>query len=413
MASLRLPAVLVVAIGAALLAPAPADGAVTITTSPRLKPRFDRGSPDYVVRCNPGTPVRFAVSASDGDTVAVGNGAKRGGDFTADASLEPGAAVELRVSSAGRSSTHHVRCLPLDFPTWTVHRRRKPQSQWYVLTPVGRYSAGYVAVFDARGVPVWWMHSSWYAPWDGKLMRSGNLMWSRIFGTDFGLDPRGGWEEHRLDGRIVRTLQTKGTPILYLDRPDGVGEDRQRRTLDFAQRLNRRHSEHTPAAAAELDARIAAYELAFKMQSAAPESESGPATKERRGAKLAKDRGILPDKVNGLARIDMATGEIQRWHESHVPTNGAVVATAMAGYDGHRAWVYYLGVDPGHLRRGYGRRLLDEVERLLRPLGCPKINLQVRNTNHEVIAFYQRIGYAIDEVTSLGKRLERDDAAPT
>ena len=217
MTSLRLPAVLVVAIAAALLAPAPAGGAISITTNPGLKPRFDRGSPDYVVRCNPGTPVRFAVSASDGDTVAVGNGAKRGGDFTADASLEPGAAVELRVSSAGRSSTHHVRCLPLDFPTWTVHRHRKPQSQWYVLTPVGRYSAGYVAVFDARGVPVWWMHSSWYAPWDGKLMRSGNLMWSRIFGTDFGLDPRGGWEEHRLDGRIVRTLQTKGTPTDFHD----------------------------------------------------------------------------------------------------------------------------------------------------------------------------------------------------
>src|SRR5207237_1583302 len=68
------------------------------------------------------------------------------------------------------------------------------------------------------------------------------------------------------------TLQTKGTPILYLDRPDGVGEDRQRQTLDFAQRLNRRHSANNPAVAAELDARIATYELAFKMQAAAPEA---------------------------------------------------------------------------------------------------------------------------------------------
>ena len=66
----------------------------------------------------------------------------------------------------------------------------------------------------------------------------------------------------------------------------------------------------------------------LEMQSAAPQSESGPATRERRGAKLATDRGILPDAVNGLARIDMATGEIQRWHTSRVPTNGAVVATA-------------------------------------------------------------------------------------
>jgi hypothetical protein len=68
------------------------------------------------------------------------------------------------------------------------------------------------------------------------------------------------------------TLQTKGTPILYLDKPAGVTEKSQRETLDFTQRLNRRHSGETPAAAAELDARIAAYELAFKMQAAAPEA---------------------------------------------------------------------------------------------------------------------------------------------
>jgi uncharacterized protein (DUF1501 family) len=68
------------------------------------------------------------------------------------------------------------------------------------------------------------------------------------------------------------TLQTEGTPILYLDRPDGVSEQRQRQTLDLSQRLNRKHSERTPAAAGELDARIAAYELAFKMQAAAPEA---------------------------------------------------------------------------------------------------------------------------------------------
>ena len=80
--------------------------------------------------------------------------------------------MPVRVVANGTGSTHHVRCLPLDFPTWTVDRHRRPESQFYVLTPVGRHSDGYVAVFDARGVPVWWIHSSWYAPWDGKLMAS-------------------------------------------------------------------------------------------------------------------------------------------------------------------------------------------------------------------------------------------------
>lgn len=49
-----------------------------------------------------------------------------------------------------------------------------------------------------------------------------------------------------------------------------------------------------------------------------------------------------------------------------------------------------------------------EAERLLRAAGCPKINLQVRSTNTEVLAFYKAIGFAVDEVVSLGKRLESD-----
>ena len=45
---------------------------------------------------------------------------------------------------------------------------------------------------------------------------------------------------------------------------------------------------------------------------------------------------------------------------------------------------------------------------MLRAVGCPKINLQVRTTNAGVIEFYRRLGYAVDEVASLGKRLETD-----
>src|SRR5687767_14176741 len=87
---------------------------------------------------------------------------------------------------------------------------------------------------------------------------------------------------------------------------------------------------------------------------------------------------------------------------------GAVVATAMVGYDGHRGWVYYLGVDPAHQRKGYGRLMMERAEGLLGAEGCPKINLQVRTSNEAVIAFYRRLGYAVEEVAGLGKRLEHD-----
>jgi ribosomal protein S18 acetylase RimI-like enzyme len=92
--------------------------------------------------------------------------------------------------------------------------------------------------------------------------------------------------------------------------------------------------------------------------------------------------------------------------------DGAIVATAMAGYEGHRGWVSYLAVAPAQRRRGLGRAIMAEVERLLREAGCPKINLQVRTSNAEVIAFYRRIGFELDDVVSLGKRLERDGPGP-
>jgi ribosomal protein S18 acetylase RimI-like enzyme len=88
--------------------------------------------------------------------------------------------------------------------------------------------------------------------------------------------------------------------------------------------------------------------------------------------------------------------------------DGRLVATVMAGYEGHRGWINYLAVDPSLRRRGLGREILGEAERRLRATDCPKINLQVRSTNSEVLEFYRRVGYLPDDVVSLGKRLEHD-----
>ncbi len=86
--------------------------------------------------------------------------------------------------------------------------------------------------------------------------------------------------------------------------------------------------------------------------------------------------------------------------------DGRVMATCMLGYEGHRAWINLLGVAPAYQRGGHGRALLAEAERLMRAAGCAKINLQVLATNAKVIAFYERLGFAQDNVVSLGKRLE-------
>ena len=89
--------------------------------------------------------------------------------------------------------------------------------------------------------------------------------------------------------------------------------------------------------------------------------------------------------------------------------NNEIVATSMTGYDGHRGWVYYLAVKPKYQKQEIGRQLMKEAEDRLLELGCPKLNIMVRSTNFEVINFYKAIGYEVDAVTNMGKRLESDN----
>ena len=90
-------------------------------------------------------------------------------------------------------------------------------------------------------------------------------------------------------------------------------------------------------------------------------------------------------------------------------SNGLTVGVVMAGYDGHRGWINYLAVGPGHRGSGIGRALMDEAEHRLRACGCPKINLQVRGSNSEVLAFYDQLGFTVDDTVSFGKRLVSDE----
>ena len=82
-----------------------------------------------------------------------------------------------------------------------------------------------------------------------------------------------------------------------------------------------------------------------------------------------------------------------------------IVATAMAGYEGHRGWINYLAVSPDFRRRGFGRRMMAEAKTRLSALGCPKINVQIRASNKSVMAFYESLDFSTDEVVSMGKRL--------
>ncbi|SAK74380.1 acetyltransferase [Caballeronia fortuita] len=85
--------------------------------------------------------------------------------------------------------------------------------------------------------------------------------------------------------------------------------------------------------------------------------------------------------------------------------DGVVIGTVMAGYDGHRGWVYSLAVASSLRGRGFGSALMKHAEAALSVLGCPKVNLQILSFKTELRGFYERLGYRMDEVVSLGKRL--------
>ncbi len=82
---------------------------------------------------------------------------------------------------------------------------------------------------------------------------------------------------------------------------------------------------------------------------------------------------------------------------------GTVVGTTMAGYDGHRGWLYSVAVHPDWQKHGLGAALVRHAEAALTALGCMKINLQITAGNDAVAGFYERLGYAVEPRISMGK----------
>lgn len=85
-----------------------------------------------------------------------------------------------------------------------------------------------------------------------------------------------------------------------------------------------------------------------------------------------------------------------------------LIASIMGGYDGHRGWIHYLAVHPHYQRLGVATALMQQMENRLTALGCPKVQLLVRQENLAVSQFYDQLGYEEVEAVCLGKRLIQD-----
>ncbi|WP_119697216.1 GNAT family acetyltransferase [Microbacterium halotolerans] len=108
-------------------------------------------------------------------------------------------------------------------------------------------------------------------------------------------------------------------------------------------------------------------------------------------ADIARARGVWPELL-----LVAVAGE-------------TVVGSVLAGYDGHRGWLYYLATDPSRRREGIAAALVAEAEQRLIALGCPKVQLMVRAGNAEVLRFYDARGYDRSDVLVTGKRIISDE----
>jgi ribosomal protein S18 acetylase RimI-like enzyme len=124
-------------------------------------------------------------------------------------------------------------------------------------------------------------------------------------------------------------------------------------------------------------------------------------------AVIALWREVLPDSAphNDPATALRKKLAVERDLLFVATVGEAVVGTVMGGYDGHRGWVYSVAVKPQHRRQGIGAALIRRLEAALAERSCLKVNLQVRASNPVVIAFYEKLGYAVEERISMGKQL--------
>lgn len=82
--------------------------------------------------------------------------------------------------------------------------------------------------------------------------------------------------------------------------------------------------------------------------------------------------------------------------------NGVIIGSCMAGYDGHRGWLYSVAVLSSEKRQGLGTKLVEFAMSYLKSIGCVKINLQIRSTNTQVAAFYESLGFSVEDRLSMG-----------
>ncbi len=184
----------------------------SVSVSPSLQPLFNPRFPNYVTRCTPNSTVTVKAQGN-GTPISVDGGAAQTGTFSQGVPLSTGQRFSFTVGS----QSYNVRCLPSDFPHYSFTRYGTSQAAYWLTTPTWsetKTTGTYVVMFDGNGVPVWWYdEGTGQIPVDADLTPAGDFSWSvEPFQQSFARPGTVRVEVHDLDGNLLDTLNTVGTP---------------------------------------------------------------------------------------------------------------------------------------------------------------------------------------------------------
>lgn len=213
---LRLALVALLA-GVAAVSSAPAKAQIraaqlALSTTPGLMPAFSPERQNYVIRCD-GEPLTLSGTVPPRTRLIIDGTAYRPGAFTASISLKPGQGVTARLFFLGTifpdsisTIDYRLRCLPTDFPVWTLEGGGEGTSEWFIASPsLGVNPSPYVIIFDRFGTPVWWFKNS-YPAINATALPDGTVTWMNYHGGSFGTDTTEKYNIRRLDGRVVASI---------------------------------------------------------------------------------------------------------------------------------------------------------------------------------------------------------------
>lgn len=177
------------------------DDPSSLSMTPALYPEYSPEISDYVTRCG-GSPVQIDVEAGPGNTIDIDGQGPATGNFSTEVELSANQGFTFVRGAGSQEATHHVRCLPADFPEWTFEKFSPTEQQWYMVT-----REAYSIMFDGDGVPVWWFNDP-TLPGDFKYLGDGTLAWATGGTND---DTR--YEIRAFDATLLNTLRTTGNEL--------------------------------------------------------------------------------------------------------------------------------------------------------------------------------------------------------